>query len=113
MRVSNYIKVCIENADKLSKTNENNLYIFKKKIYPGNIYRIRGLVVLCTCYEVNEYYEPIMYFFMLLEGRTNIEISNKNITPTTLHLVSNIENEINYKKILKFYNSQLMKSYLS
>ena len=54
-----------------------------------------------------------MYFFMLLEGRTNIEISNKNITPTTLHLVSNIENEINYKKILKFYNSQLMKSYLS
>lgn len=112
MKTSQYIKVVIENTNNLTKTNENKLYILKKNIYPGMLYRIRGLVLLCTCYEINENYEPIIYFFMLLEGRINNEISNRKIIPTSLSLISNIENELNYKKIVDFYNVNIIKSYL-
>ena len=110
MKSSDYTKIIIENADNLTKTNENELYILKSKIYPGKIYRIRNLVLLCTCYEVNEKYEPLMYFFVLLEGKIKNAINSRNINPINLVLIDNNTNEINYKKILKFYNSELIKS---
>lgn len=112
MKSSEYTKIVIENADNLVKTNENDLYIIKDKIYPGMIYRIRGLVLLCTCYEINEEYEPIMYFFMLLEGKIKNAIYSRNIKSKNLVLINNNENEINYKKILQMYNEDFMKSYL-
>jgi len=112
MKSSEYTKIVIENADNLVKTNENDLYIVKDKIYPGMIYRIRGLVLLCTCYEINEDFEPTMYFFMLLEGKIKNAIYSKNIKPNNLVLIKNNENEINYKKILQIYNANFMKSYL-
>jgi len=112
MKSSEYTKIVIENAGNLVKTNENDLYIIKDKIYPGMIYRIRGLVLLCTCYEINEECEPISYFFMLLEGKIKNAIYSKNINPKNLVLIKNIDNEINYKKILQIYNEESMKSYL-
>lgn len=112
MKSSEYTKIVIENADNLVKTNENDLYIMKDKIYPGMIYRIRGLVLLCTCYEINEDYDPIMYFFMLLEGKIENTIYSRNIKPKNLVLIKNNENEINYKKILQMHNEDFMKSYL-
>jgi hypothetical protein len=112
MKSSEYTKIVIENAGNLVKTNENDLYIIKDKIYPGMIYRIRGLVLLCTCYEINEDFEPILYFFMLLEGKIKNAIYSKNINPNNLVLIKNIDNEINYKKILQIYNEESMKSYL-
>ena len=105
MKSSQYIKVIIENAGNLTKNNENNLYIIKDKIYPGMIYRIRGLILLCTCYEINEEYEPTIYFFMLLEGKIKNAIYNKNINPTNLLLINNNNNKINYKKIYQIYNT--------
>jgi len=110
MKSSEYTKIVIENADNLVKTNENDLYIVKDKIYPGMIYRIRGLVLLCTCYEINEDFEPTMYFFMLLEGKIENAIYSRNIKPKNLVLIKNKENEINYKKILQIYNADFMKS---
>lgn len=112
MKSSDYTKIVIENTGNLVKTNENDLYIIKDKIYPGMIYRIRGLVLLCTCYEINEDYEPIMYFFMLLEGKIENAIYSRNIKPKNLVLIDNNENEINYKKIFQIYNADFMKSYL-
>ena len=112
MKSSEYTKIVIENADNLVKTNENDLYVIKDKIYPGMIYRIRGLVLLCTCYEINEDYEPILYFFMLLEGKIKNAIYSRNIQPKNLVLINNNENEINYKKIFQIYNEDFMKSYL-
>ena len=101
-------KIVIENADNLTKTNENELYILKSKIYPGKIYRIRNLVLLCTCYEVNEKYEPLMYFFILLEGKIKKAINSKNIRPINLVLINTEENENNYIKIYKFYKSSYL-----
>ena len=109
MKSSQYSKVVIENAYNLTELNENDLYIVKDKIYPGMIYRIRGLVLLCTGYEINEEYEPIMYFFMLVEGKIKNAIYNKNIIPTNLVLINNNENEINYKKLFQMYNANLTK----
>jgi len=103
MDSSEYTKIVIENTDNLVKANQNVLFIIKDKIYPGMIYRIRGLVLLCTCYEINEEYEPIMYFFMLLEGKIKNAIYSKNIKPLNLVLIKNNENEINYKKIYQIY----------
>ena len=105
MKSTQYVKVVIENVGNLTKTNENNLYVIKDKIYPGMIYRIRGLVLLCTCYEINEEYEPTMYFFMLLESNIKNVIYSKNINPTSLVLINNNENELNYRKIFKMYNA--------
>lgn len=110
MKSSEYTKIVIENVGDLVKTNENDLYIIKDKIYPGMIYRIRGLVLLCTCYEINEEYEPILYFFMLLEGKIKNAIYSRNIKPKNLVLINNNENEINYKKIFQMYNADFMKS---
>ena len=104
MKSSEYTKIFIENAGNLVKTNENDLHIMKDKFYPGMIYRLRGLVLLCTCYEINEDYEPIMYFFMLLEGKIKNTIYSRNIKPANLVLINNNQNEINYKKIMKYYD---------
>ena len=112
MESSDYTKIVIENAGNLAKRNENDLYIMKDKIYPGMIYRIRGLVLLCTCYEINEDYEPIMYFFMLLEDKIEKTIYSRNIKPKNLVLIKNNENEINYKKIRQMYNEDFIKSHL-
>lgn len=112
MKSSEYTKIVIENTCNSTKTNENVLYIFKNKIYPGMIYRIRCLLLLCTCYEVNEKYEPTIYFFILLEGKIKNAIYSKNIKPTILVLINNNENEINYKKIFQIYNAKINKSYL-
>jgi hypothetical protein len=59
------------------------------------IYRIRKLIILCGCYEINEDYEPIMYLFILLEGKIKNAIYSRNINPTHLALINNNENEIN------------------
>lgn len=112
MKSCQYIKAVIENTCNFYKTNETELYIMREKIYPGMIYRIRGLLLLCTCYEINENYEPIMYFFMLLEGKIKNAIYSKNINPTNLVLINNNENEMNYKKIFQIYNEKINKSYL-
>ena len=105
MKSSQYIKVFIENADNLKKTNEHILFVIKELIYPGLLYRIRGLVLLCTGYEVNEQYEPVMYFFMLLKGNIKNVIQSKNITQTNLVLINNNENENNYKQLFRIYNT--------
>lgn len=105
MKSSQYIKIVIENDGDLTKPNENNLYVVKDIIHPGMIYRIRELVILCTCYEINEEYEPTMYFFMLIEDKIKKVIYSKNIKPTNLELINNNENEINYKKIFQMYNA--------
>lgn len=108
MKSSEYTKIIIENAGNLVKRNENDLYIIKDKIYPGMIYRISGLVLLCTCYEINEEYEPIIYFFMLLEGKIKNVIFTRNIKPVNLVLIKDKENEINYRNILKYYNKNIL-----
>ena len=105
MKSSQYIKVFIENADNLKKTNEHILFVIKELIYPGLLYRIRGLVLLCTSYEVNEQYEPVIYFFMLLKGNIKNVIQSKNITQTNLVLINNNENENNYKQLFRIYNT--------
>ena len=110
MKSSDYTKIVIENTGNLVKTNENDLYIIKDKIYPGMIYRIRGLVLLCTCYEINEDYEPIMYYFMQLEKKIKNAIYSRNIKPKNLVLINNNENENNKKKIFQMYNADFMKS---
>ena len=112
MKSSQYIKVVIENTCNSTRTNKTELYVMKHTIYPGMIYRIRGLVILCTCYEINEEYEPIMYFFILLKSKLKNAIYSKNINPTNLVLVNNNENEINYKKLFQIYNAEINKSYL-
>jgi hypothetical protein len=110
MKLSQYTKVVIENTFNLAQTNENELYIIKDKILPGMIYRILGLVMLCTCYEINENQEPIIYFFILLEGKIKNAIYSKNINPTNLLLINNNENKINYKKIFEIYDVKINKS---
>lgn len=100
-----YSKIVIENAGNLSKKKENELYVLKEKIYPGQLYRIRNLVLLCSCYEVNEHYEPMTYFLLLLEGKIQKTINSKNIYPKNLVLINTEENENNYIKTYKFYKS--------
>lgn len=101
-------KIVIENAGNLTKKKENELYILKKKIYPGQLYRIRNLVLLCSCYEVNEHYEPTTYFLLLLEGNIKKAINSKNIRPINLVLINTEENENNYIKTYKFYKSSYL-----
>jgi hypothetical protein len=79
MDLKKSIKIVIEN-------NNNVMYVMQTNVCPGRVYIIKSLLLLCTCYEIDEDYNPTTYFFVLLHNNTKKQNINNIITPI-LHIV--------------------------
>jgi len=82
-----YVKVVVENFNNFTIKYTNKFYIKKIKICPGLLYKIHDKTFLCTCYEIDEQYEPITYFFTELEDIMVKVALRKNIIPINLNLL--------------------------
>ena len=101
MKTDKYTTIVIESQTKNIKNN--TLYVLKTKLYPGKVYKIRSLLLLCTCYEIDEYYNPIIYLCILLENDIKRELDLRNMFPPSLELINHNLNEINYKLIANMF----------
>lgn len=114
MKTTQYVKIVIDVMNREGKYNNykdklndynNTMYISQQNVYPGTVYRLRGILLLCTCYEVDDKYNATIYFFTLLDNLIKKEISKRKINPLSLELYSTAESEENYKKMLSIYNA--------
>lgn len=110
MRVEKYVKIVIENADKSISRDYNELFIKRDKIYPGQVYRLGLLMLLCTCYEIDDELNPVLYCFILLEDAFKRQILSTGVYIRNLTLIHHLKNDINYSKLLdNIDNNNLLK----
>ena len=109
MKTDKYIKAIIETGcmecccmeDYCMEINfSKELIINRDKIYPGNVYTINRLLLLCTCYQVDDSNNTSEYFFVILDDKIKNKIKIRNIKPTKLKLLKNILNINNYTQII-------------
>ena len=114
MKTNQCVKIIIDVLDSVDRSNnykdklndfDNTMYISQQNVYPGKVYRLRGILLLCTCYEIDDKYNATIYFFTLLDNLIKKEISKRNFNPLSLELYSTTESEENYKKMLSIYNT--------
>lgn len=94
-----YIKLVVEND--LLKEDGNILNVEPAKIRPGNLYVIDKLVLLCTCYEIDENNNALIYFFVKLEDKYIKQIAHKKIPTSVLSLLPTTTNKYTYSKMLQ------------
>lgn len=112
MNHKEYIKIIIDddlnlhndekeyNKNIQNDNNYNPLFILKKTLYPGKIYQLHELILLCTCYEIDENFNPTIYFLTILDNNIKSEIRKKNINLTKLELMDNIHTIDIFKKLI-------------
>ena len=99
MKYEKYMKIVITNKYKYEKNKNNILYILKTELYPGKVYKLRTLLLLCTCYIFNDNYTPIVYLCILVDNNIKRELQLRNSFSPYLKLIRHKQNEINYSYI--------------